>query len=357
LEYYAAYESAACRFRAGQVEQARAEFIRLVRDDLERGSLPYADSRLRTALFDEKSADNAWTKLLRDVVKRLIETKRRGEAVAVAYQAWQLGDAVLAEELVDLAVHGVTDREELFEATLAAIDFHWAMGKTSRAETLLDLLLEDEVLCRSPYLWRLSAGLASRRENGQVGLARLEKAIELEFRQVVPVVDLDQVRQDYQGLLLRYHRLASAMKTLGVEPPADFPARIVRAADRWRSLDRDNVEPCNLAARTLRVLEVTDLAWDYMTTPVAMQPAESDPWLAMASQLASEGDVNLADRAYVAAYQAEPTNAQILWDRAQLLERARRTEDARKVYRQIADGKWQPRFTWIQGQAKARLAR
>jgi thioredoxin-like negative regulator of GroEL len=65
-----------------------------------------------------------------------------------------------------------------------------------------------------------------------------------------------------------------------------------------------------------------------------------------------QGDFALADRAYAEAFAAEATNAQILWDRAQLLLQSGKTEEARKLFGQIADGQWQPRFQNLQQRAK-----
>jgi hypothetical protein len=73
--------------------------------------------------------------------------------------------------------------------------------------------------------------------------------------------------------------------------------------------------------------------------------------------LGRRGELDLADRAYTAAFVAEPTNAQILWDRATNLRQAGKLTEAKKVYRQLAEGKWQPRFTWLQTQARWQMER
>jgi cytochrome c-type biogenesis protein CcmH/NrfG len=95
-----------------------------------------------------------------------------------------------------------------------------------------------------------------------------------------------------------------------------------------------------------------EMAWDYLTTPLAESANESTPWTNLAATLRQQGDFLLADRAYATAYEIEPTNAQILWDRAQLLQQSQRHAEAVKLYKQIADGTWQPRFSGIQQQAK-----
>ena len=74
--------------------------------------------------------------------------------------------------------------------------------------------------------------------------------------------------------------------------------------------------------------------------------------MSLAQTLRQQGHIELADRAYASAFEAEPTNAQILWDRARALLDSGRTAEARKLFRQLADGQWQPRFSGLQAQAK-----
>jgi thioredoxin-like negative regulator of GroEL len=76
----------------------------------------------------------------------------------------------------------------------------------------------------------------------------------------------------------------------------------------------------------------------------------------LAQTLQSDGYLDLADKALAAAFAAEPTNAQLLWDRADSLMQASRIEDARAVYRALAEGTWQPRFQGLQNEARNRLA-
>jgi tetratricopeptide (TPR) repeat protein len=145
------------------------------------------------------------------------------------------------------------------------------------------------------------------------------------------------------------------MMTLKIQPPAGFLARAVRAADRWRALDNDGSAACQAVARIVRKLGEADLTWDYLTTPIALRPNEAAPWLDLAGALSRTGDLELADRAFAAAYAAEPTNAQILWDRAQNLRQAGKQVESARLFRQIAEGRWQPRFQGVQTQARLQL--
>jgi tetratricopeptide (TPR) repeat protein len=98
-----------------------------------------------------------------------------------------------------------------------------------------------------------------------------------------------------------------------------------------------------------------ELAWDYLTTPVALRPGESDVWINLAATLQKQGERELADRAWQAAFERESSNPQLLWDRADNLRQAGRLDRARELYRQIAEGDWQPRFASLKTQAAWRL--
>src|SRR5262249_16934471 len=132
-------------------------------------------------------------------------------------------------------------------------------------------------------------------------------------------------------LLSHYQSLAEAMTSLKVEPPRDFVARVVRAADRWRRLDREQGDACRQASGILRRLGGRQLAWDYLTTPVGLRPNESGPWTELAQTMQRQGELTLADQAFAAAFAAEPTNAQLLWDRAQNLRQTGRRDQADKL--------------------------
>jgi thioredoxin-like negative regulator of GroEL len=95
--------------------------------------------------------------------------------------------------------------------------------------------------------------------------------------------------------------------------------------------------------------------WDYLTTPVALHPNQAEPWVDLGHTLARQGEWQLADRAFAAAFEAEPTNAQLLWDRARNLTQAGQAREAEKLYRRLAEGNWQPRFAGLRDQARWQL--
>jgi tetratricopeptide (TPR) repeat protein len=348
-------EHARCLLKAGQRPQARKLFRALYEATLKDKMLPALDGDFRLALQGDATSADAWTGLLRQTGHRLVQEKRRPAVLALARQCWQLSDPALANQLVGLALAGIGESKERVPLTLAAVAFFQESAQLPQADDLLHGLLADAMLARRADLWRLATDIAAKRDMTGRSLEFLERALDAEYARLPEVIDLSAVRQEYGKLLEHYQHLADAMVTLKVRPPDGFLAKVVRTADRWRALDREQTTACEAAARILQALGDRELGWDYLTTPVGLKPNEAEPWVSLAQSLRRTGDLGLADRAYRAACESEPTNADYLWDRAQNLRQAGKEPEARAVLRQIAEGRWQPRFQPTQARARAQL--
>jgi tetratricopeptide (TPR) repeat protein len=352
LAYPAQYERARCLWNAGQRRESRTLFHALYSQGLKSGTLPPIDQAFRQALQGMGGDAEEWAPLMQKTAASLARDGRRLAVVALAWQCWHLGDQPVADHLLAIARNGIEDQSERLAVTLAEIDLLLQNQQPARADQLVQPLLADAKLATNASLWRLGQRIAEQLKQPARALACLEKSLEIEYRLLPAVIDLQSVRTDYGALMGHYQRLVDAMMTLQVTPPSDFAAKVLSAADRWRALDRDGAGACQAAASILRSLGERDLAWEYMTTPIGIQPNESGPWLNLAQTERGNGDFDLADRAYTAAFEAEPTNAQILWDRAQALQQSGKTAEARMLYRQIVERHWQPRFASIQAQAR-----
>jgi len=275
--------------------------------------------------------------------------------LALAWQVWQLEDQPLGNHLLAISMEKIPGAKEKAAMTLGGIAFLKKTGQLARADQLVTELLQDPKMNKHAALWRLAAELAEKRDMTARSLECLENALDREFKNLPEVIDLQSVRKDYGKVLEYYQGLADAMVALKLKPPAGFLSRVVKTADRWRALDREANSACQTAAAILRRFNERDLAWDYLTTPIGLSPNESGPWLQLAGTMNRTGELDLADRAYLSAFETEPTNAQILWDRAQNLRQAGKTAVARTVLTQIAEGTWQPRFQGLQAQAKLQL--
>jgi ferric-dicitrate binding protein FerR (iron transport regulator) len=355
LGYVAKYEQARSLYHAGQHAEAGKHFRELYETMFKAKVLPPIDGTFRAALLAERDGADLWTEQMKKTGQSLLKDKHRAAVVMLAWQCWQLGDAPLAENLITAALDKPADEAERVTATAAAIEYLLATNQVARADELVKPMLEDSKLSRRPGLWRLASQIAQRRGQVARAITCLENALEMEFQNLPNVINLQQVRQDYGTLLQHYESLASAVVAMKIDPPSDLAARTIRAADRWRALDRDNGEVCEQAARILKTLGANEMAWDYITTPIGMRPNEAGPWHQLAQRLTRQGENNLADLAYKAAFEAEPTDAQLLWDRALNLQQAGKRAEANTVLKQIKDGEWQPRFAWLKSQAQWQL--
>ena len=287
----------------------------------------------------------------------LAKQDRASELFALAWQNFWVGDLDMANEVLAKAVAVCEPTADRDLARLGAVQFYRMTIQPLQADAMLQLLLAEEPYRNDPALWRVAAELAAqRKQSARVGMC-MERALDLEFRNLPAVVNVQAIRNDYTTLLTHYQQMADAFALVEKEPTRDFVAKVVRAADRWRSLEADPTQPCQLAAKILQTVGATELAWDYLTTPIGMKPNEAKPWWDLAKALAADGSLTLADRAFAQAFEAEPTNAQILWERAASLEQGGRGAEARGVYQRLAEGEWQERFRWMQVEAKQRMQR
>jgi tetratricopeptide (TPR) repeat protein len=357
LAYVAPYEQARALRRCGRTKEAADLFRRLYRQALAEGVVPPIDDVFRYTLQDEKPGTNGWTTLMSEAADTLLKARRRPAVVALAWQCRQFGSLALADDLLARAVRDPADDVERLSVTLPAVEYLLLTRQDAAASRLLQSLLDHPQFGQSPGLWRLAGRIAEACGDADRSIVCLEKALDREYQDLPPVIDLQQERQDYGRLLEHYEAVASAAGRGRLVVPTDLLARTVRAADRLRALDRDGTLPYQPAARILNALGARDLAWDYLTTPIALKPNEAEPWRGVAEALVQQGARDLADRAFQAAFDAEPTNAQLLWDRAENLRRLGKRSEAKELLRRVADGEWQPRFNGLKSQAGRELER
>ncbi len=231
------------------------------------------------------------------------------------------------------------------------------VGDLAKADDYLNPLLSDRVAERSPAVWRLAADLAASRRNAARLAKYLEKALDLEWEHLPETIDLQSLRADYLSLFSAYSELLGAYRSTDAKPPADFVARVIKFGDRWRSVDPDPSQACQLVSQVLRDLGEVDRAWEYLTSPIALRPAEAEPYQKLAVALAANRDLALAEKAYAAAFAAEPSNAQLLMDRVIVLQQIGNHAEARKLLQKLLDGSWQPRFDNLKNQARWMLQR
>ncbi len=356
--YVVKYELARSLAAQGQRQSARDLFIDLYRETLAAGLLPPLDKTFSDAIQgsdvnpfgDGKLPEKGLAGFLRAVCDHLIQQNQRPTAIALAWQCRQLDHDALADRLFDQTLAGLDEQQ--FLTRLSALNYLILAKDHDRFLKLLAPLLTHVEYEKSSSLWRLAARVAEDAGRLAQAVRYVERALDLDYDNLPPRYNVEEVRRRYQQLFEKYQQLARFTTITGEAPPTEFVSRLIQATDRWRALDSDVTPSCQQASQLLASLGLQELAWDYLTTPLAMKPNEATAWLTLAQQLGSERSYDLASRAYAAAYEAEPTNAQILWDHAQSLEQAGQTQDAQTLYEQIARGRWQPRFESLQRRAQ-----
>lgn len=166
---------------------------------------------------------------------------------------------------------------------------------------------------------------------------------------------LRALRNDYARLFDQYRAVTSIVRGLRIGLRRYFAACVILAADRWRQVDPDPTAACMAAARTLADLGALELAWEYVTTPMAAEPVDASSLMEMARTFRHENRIELADRVYALAFEVRPGDAEILWDRAQTLLAGGYVVEAQLLFRRIARDPWEPRFRELQQRAEQLL--
>jgi tetratricopeptide (TPR) repeat protein len=351
LGYVFRYEYARSLWQAGKGHEAVTQFRELHADTLRHGVLPPIDTAFRDVLQMPIGDGPKFIGFTRKTLDDTLKEKHYGLAFQLAKQMEQLGDEALSDEIFTTILDRASDKERNF-LTLVSIQFQAQRQNFVLADRLLQKVLVDKKLAQRSDLWRLRSELTAKLGQTSTSIACMEKALELEYADLPELVNLESIRKDYRSLMNSYQNMANVLGPMPSKSWKGLQVKVMRAADRWRLIDSDSSEPNQLAGKIFHTLGLSDLAWDYWTTPIDLHPAESRPWLELAETLKSAADLDGADRAFAFAFEAEPTNADILWKRSQNCVRMGQADRARQLYRQIADGQWQERFNATVEQAR-----
>ena len=349
MGYAARYEAARVLHKLND-PKARERFAGLFIDALRSGVLPAIDEDFHAAT----ATDGTWRRLIDVTLASLLSRRAYSTAAVLAWQVHYAGDTALAGSVL-ARTRSVAPPTLQWALAMAGLRLTSETGQWAQADEIVSAMLASRRSHSMPWLWRLGAHIAAQRERTASAAGRLGVALEIEYWRRPEQVDMGAFRADHEGLLRQYGQIATSIATLHPEPPRQVVESIVRAADRWRSVDADPATACKLAAAALRQLGAKELAWAYLTTPMAGRPGESSRWVALATELAGENESALADRAYVAAFESDPSNPQILLDRAHLLQRSGQADRAREIFRRIVEGTWSEQHKPLQEQARTLL--
>ncbi|HUU59388.1 MAG TPA: hypothetical protein VMZ50_07585, partial [Phycisphaerae bacterium] len=157
FRYAARYEAARALFHAGDAPAAAARFQELYKETFRKGVLPAIDQSFHAA-----TKDRGWKKLIRGTAARLVERGARFQAVTLAWQSRQAGDADLGAEMIETTLADAPRGLQL-PLRLAALRYHWNAGQWDRADRMIAMLLKDGRVAKMPALWRAAAHVADNR--------------------------------------------------------------------------------------------------------------------------------------------------------------------------------------------------
>ena len=355
------------RLKAGQQDVAIKELRDYMHDLVETlGYIPH-DADLRNAfanpplaakdgdkLNPAKSNIKAWNSIMTDASRTLIEHDRRSAVLRFAIFCWDKGDRELADSFFDLAIEDVS-LDAKPELGVFAIEYLRHTQDWKRADSFVTRIPITSAPAKTAQFWRTAADIATELKRHDESQRRLELALDIEFAHLPPDISLQPLRADYVALLDRFEGLLKVVDLKNSDVVRDLVSRIVKAGDRWRSLDPATSDACFRTARLLHQLGEKELAWSYWTTPLADQPRSAEQWKSLAIEMNNKDFVDRSHTAYTTAFECEPTNPEILWHHAATLKARGRQAEGAALLKQIADGQWQPRFSGIQQQAKDAL--
>lgn len=313
-----------------------------------RAEVPPSDAVLVAALGDDASD------AVEAVARALTGAGQRDAALA-----WSetLG-AALAARVAATARAGATPAE-LRALLVGEARRHAAAGRDEALDAAATTLLAGPGLppeVEHEVCWLAAAGAARQ---GRIGRATqlAERSLAAEDASGAELVDLVVLRGRTNQLLAWLGLQVEAYRRLDQPVPGDLAPRIVRTVDRLRAVDAaGSSAECHGAADRLQAAGALTLAEDYRVTPVALAPDEAPRWAGLAQARAVQGRHAEADEARARACEVEPTNGDLLLQRAKALLERGETTRARPLLERLVGETWQPRFAGSVQHARSLLA-
>lgn len=332
----------------------------LLVDVAEKGGVIILSDEIHKLFKQRLKGHREWTAAVKAVAKVLKKNRGPSALMALAEQLRSLEEKELAnafymEALIDLKPADDPRKLQLLYGYVRRAE-DW-----ERAREFLTELLKDPKLARQSALWREAAVLSKELGNLDESLRHLEQALNLEFQKLPDAVDLKPFRETYGNLFDEYKALADKYKAYDANQvqakslPKDFLARVQAMADRWRTIDPDDTDVCQRAARIASQLGEADIAWGYWTTPLAERPGDSGAWRNLAKEMGAQSSTELSARAFDQAFEIESTNPEILYEHAMMLRQAGEEDSAKKKLNEIVNGSWGRKFNGTRSKASRDL--
>jgi len=117
-------------------------------------------------------------------------------------------------------------------------------------------------------------------------------------------------------------------------------ARAATRWTRWRKMDSQNPSQVKQLATLYLLAGRKEEAWAAISTLIEWKPRDASSYEDVAQWYLDRARPEAAEQFYAKAFECQPTNPRWLYERARILSKTGREEEARAIYRTVADGNW-----------------
>ncbi len=347
----------------GQTDKIARAFEDFHKEMTEKGWEVPVSSPMATAL---KKSSKRWHGVVNQWFRLAMKSKDVGALLRFAEFAHPHGEKDLASVAIDRA-RELMGKELPLTWKLALAQSQWAMGLRAEAWKAYEEIfaaLKKAAIEPSPALLASAARLAQQVNKPKLAVDYELRAIEAEKPYMPKRINVYLFRQRYQWLWSqltgRVGQCASAVKATPGSHQAkrELHEAVERAAGVWRmwkQVDAGNTQLYQQLASLHRTADDNATAWRVLSTIIDEKPKDGQSYYQVGAWYVSQGDREAGQGWYARAYEVEPTNGDWIWHRAELLRQMGRKDEARKLYEEMVNKKWQPRFQHYNRNAQERL--
>ncbi len=295
------------------------------------------------ALLRQADGGKHWQAVIRAALKVATDSERPAPLLRFAELALLNGERQLAEVAIAQATKLATHPDSLL-AKLTLAQTWWAGGQPKEALKLYDELFAGlEARKLPPSSVMLAAGARLAQQAGDLGRATdlEERALAIEHRHLPELINLQAFHQRYRWLWNQYvTKVAMAAQVGDDAAVTDWVARAEETWARWYEVD-PSITTVHLMADLQSAARNKDGVWLYLSSIIDAKPKEAWNHFEVGQWYEREGrDLDAAQHWYANAAQWDTANPRYLYERARVLRSLKRTDESKKLLRQIADGKW-----------------
>jgi tetratricopeptide (TPR) repeat protein len=323
----AGYTAARCLDAAGARAEAADRFEKLIAAMARDTVAPIVDSQIRRTLGPKR-----WAQAIGSAASTLHDANAVMPAMQLAWMTIRAGDREGGLAVLEGSVRAAPRTDRIL-AAVTALEICRSLHEWDLAERLVAELADAPRVVRSAGFWRIAATTALQHGSVTEYGLRLARALSLDYHsgRAIPA---ERFAEEHR---LAMESLANAARTVtrdDADTRRKLAVEMIRLADRARVVfPHNSVGILNTASRGLMQLGADDLAWGYLTTPLAGRGDNPEAWNDLAWRLAETDRHDLAADSKLIAARLSPDSLDAAWEAGEMLEQADRIDEAVAVYR------------------------